>query len=193
MVRILRLYIFLLKNMTTIGIDQSINSTGICVCEDGDNIYYNIVSKMTRTLKNFSKAPTFNLNIISYEKSEPGDNYTSKEVAKTKNIYNIVHIIENIIKYHTPDKLILEGVSYASNGSVVDLAGLNYAIRMIAMKYNIEIIVIPPTTLKKSAISNGQATKDMMIDAWKRIENIGDVPIKIDDLADAYFLAHFEK
>ena len=85
----------------------------------------------------------------------------------------------------------MEGVSYSSNGSVVDLAGLNYCIRMLAMKYNIKLIIVPPTTLKKSAIANGQATKDMMIDAWRRLENINENRIKIDDISDAYFLAHF--
>ena len=179
--------------MITIGIDQSINSTGICVYDGVENIYYNVVSKLTKQQKKFIESPTFDLSIIKYEKSEPGESYITKEVAKTKNIYNISKIIENIIKYYSPQQIVLEGVSYSSNGSVVDLAGLNYVIRMLAMKYNAEIIVIPPTTLKKSAISNGQATKDMMVDAWKRIENIDNIQIKIDDLADAYFLAHYEK
>ena len=45
---------------------------------------------------------------------------------------------------------------------------------------------------KKIATGNGGADKDLMIDAWKRLDkSICDVDsIKIDDLADAFFLAH---
>ena len=56
-------------------------------------------------------------------------------------------------------------------------------------------MIVSPTSVKKFAVANGQAEKDIMIDAWKRLDkNISDVKdIKIDDLADAYFLAHYEK
>lgn len=177
--------------MKTIGIDQSINSTGICIWDENKNLYYNIVSKLTKKQKEFTDHPSFDLTIIEYEKYTEHEDYIKKEESKTKNIYNITKIIEGLIRKHNPDILLMEGVSYSSNGSVVDLAGLNYCIRMLAIKYDIKLIIVPPTTLKKSAIANGQATKDMMIDAWRRLENINENRIKIDDISDAYFLAHF--
>ena len=89
----------------------------------------------------------------------------------------------------------MEGVSYGSIGSaaLVDLCFLNSAIRMVLKKQNIDFQIVSPTSLKKFACANGQADKDVMIDAWKRLDpNIKDIKdIKVDDLADSYFLAHY--
>ena len=76
----------------------------------------------------------------------------------------------------------------------MDLAGLNYCIRLLAKDRNINIEIVSPTSVKKFATGNGQAEKDIMIDAWKRLDkNISNVnDIKIDDLADSYFLASFK-
>lgn len=178
--------------MTIIGVDPSINSTGVCIKNDNNAKYYNIVSKMTKKMQQF-ESPY--IKILRYNKSEIKDlDYTGKEIAKTNNIYNICQIIGSIMDIHKPDKLIMEGVSYSSNGSVVDLAGLNYCIRLLAKDRNINIEIVSPTSVKKFATGNGQAEKDIMIDAWKRLDkNISNVnDIKIDDLADSYFLASFK-
>jgi hypothetical protein len=90
----------------------------------------------------------------------------------------------------------MEGVSYGSVGSaaLVDLAFLNASIRMVLKMKGIKFEIVSPTSLKKFACSNGQAEKDVIIDAWKRLDrNVSDVKdIKIDDLADSYFLAHYK-
>lgn len=90
----------------------------------------------------------------------------------------------------------MEGISYGSAGAgqVADLAGLNYMIRSIFLKYNLKFTIIPPTSLKNFAVGNGAATKDVMIASWKKIDkNIEKIDsIKIDDLADAFFLAHYD-
>lgn len=178
--------------MTIIGIDPSINSTGVCI-KKGEKIkYYIIPSKMTKKMKEFDNKY---IQILPYEKYDiTGQEYVEKEFSKTNNIYNICLIIESLIKKHKPDMIIMEGVAYSSNGSVVDLAGLNYCIRMTSMKHNIPFKIVSPTSVKKFAVANGQATKDIIIDAWKKLDkNIRDIrDIKIDDLADAYFIANYQ-
>ena len=91
------------------------------------------------------------------------------------------------------DKIYIEGVSYGSVGSaaLVDLAGLNFMMRQLFVSKSIDFQVVSPTSNKKSFTGNGQADKDVMIDAWRRLDkniyNIKD--IKIDDLADAFALS----
>lgn len=175
---------------TIMGIDPSINSTGICIYNGKKYIYYNIVGSMTKKMAAFTHK---NLNIISYEKlKDKKTEYFEKEQQKSINIFNICKIIEGLIKKYKPACIAMEGVSYGSVGSaaLVDLSGLNFAIRMMIMKYNINMVIIPPTTVKKAAVANGQADKQIMVDAWKRLDkNIADITeIKIDDLADSYFI-----
>ena len=177
-----------------IGIDPSINSTGICVWDGVTNKYYNIVSKMTKKLQAFESN---HIRILSYNKSEIKDKeYSDKEMAKTTNIYYICRHIQNLLTIYRPDMVIMEGVSYGSVGSaaLVDLSGLNFAIRMILAEMNIPFQIVPPTAVKKFATGNGQAEKDIIINAWKRLDNniLNIKDIKVDDLADSYFLAHYE-
>ena len=123
------------KKTITIGIDPSINSTGICVSKDNKNIYYNIVSKRTKKLENFSSKY---INILFYDKNtDKSLNYNEKEVEKAKNILYICNFIKKIIKKHKPSKVIMEGLSYGSNGQLGDLGGLNFSIRMILLEMGI--------------------------------------------------------
>jgi Holliday junction resolvasome RuvABC endonuclease subunit len=89
----------------------------------------------------------------------------------------------------------MEGVSYGSRGSaaLVDLAGLNFAIRMTLSGKNIQYNILAPTSIKKFAVGNGSAEKDVMIASWKKLDkNISSIEtIKVDDLADSYFIAHY--
>ena len=184
--------------MVKIGIDPSINSTGICVdLGDKQYIYYNIVSHATKKLKQFKHD---NVYIIDYGKQvEKYDDYPSKEHQKTNNIFSICAAIKEIISKYNPDVILMEGVSYGSTGSaaLVDLAGLNFAIRMSIRNLNssVPLIIIPPTSVKKFAVANGQADKCVIVDAWKRIDkNIADITdIKIDDLADSFFISQYKE
>ena len=180
------------KKTITIGIDPSINSTGICVSKDNKNIYYNIVSKRTKKLENFSSKY---INILFYDKNtDKSLNYNEKEVEKAKNILYICNFIKKIIKKHKPSKVIMEGLSYGSNGQLGDLGGLNFSIRMILLEMGINFVIVPPTSWKKQQIGIAGAEKDIVVKAWKNIDkNIANIDeIKLDDLADSYFLAHFD-
>ena len=180
------------KKSVIIGIDPSINSTGICVNKDNKNIYYNIVSKRTKKLENFNSK---HINILFYDKNtDKSLNSSGKEVEKARNILYICNFIKKIVKKHKPSKVIMEGLSYGSNGQLGDLGGLNFSIRMILLEMGINFVIVPPTTWKKQQIGIAGAEKDIIVKAWKNIDkNIANIDeIKLDDLADSYFLAHFD-
>ena len=76
--------------MIVIGIDPSINSTGICIKRDDKILYYIIPSKMTKKMKVFDNKY---IKILPYDKHDvSGQDYMNKEVSKTYNIYNIIHL-----------------------------------------------------------------------------------------------------
>ena len=177
---------------TIIGIDPSINSTGICVNKNNKNVYYNIVSKRTKKLEKFSSKY---INILFYEKNtDKSLNYNEKEVEKAKNILYICNFIKKIIKKHKPTVVIMEGLSYGSNGQLGDLGGLNFSIRMVLLEMGVKFVIVPPTTWKKQQLGIAGAEKDIIVKAWKNIDkNMANIDeIKLDDLADSYFLAHFD-
>lgn len=189
------LYIIMDK-IIKIGIDPSINSTGICVWDtrNDKHKYYIIPSKMTKKMKGFKNQY---VELLPYDKKTPDINdYSIKESVKFDNIYYICNHIDKILINPDMIEVYMEGVSYGSVGSaaLVDLAFLNSAIRMLLKSKEIPFTIVSPTSLKKFACANGQAEKDVMIDAWKRMDkNIADIDdIKIDDLADSYFLAHYK-
>ena len=176
-----------------IGIDPSINSTGMCVRKNDTYIYYIISSKLTKKMENFHH----NLvKIFKYDKDDTkGMDYSSKEITKTNNYLRLLNKIQYIIDEHKPTRIVMEGISYGSvsGSSLVDLAGINFLIRSLCIKCGIPVEIVSPTSLKKFVCANGQADKDVIIDSWKRMDkNINDIKdIKIDDLADAFFLSNY--
>ena len=182
--------------MINIGIDPSLNSTGVCVYNGLSHKYFLIVSKATKKMLNF-KHP--DIQIIKYDKQDTTKKehpYDVIESNKAFNIHNICTIIKQIIdKYDEPVHISMEGVSYGSVGSaaLVDLSGLNFAIRNTLIDSNASFTIVSPSQNKKFATGNGSADKDLMVFSWLKIEkhlaNVKD--IKIDDLADAFFLCHY--
>ena len=183
--------------MIRIGIDPSINCTGVCIDFGDSNEYYMIPAKPTKKLLNFSHDY---IHIQPYLKFDTKDKeYSDKEGAKTLNIVSICQNLKDIIRGVSiidDVEVVMEGVSYGSVGSaaLVDLAGLNFAIRYMLISNNIPFKIVSPTSVKKFAVANGGAEKDIIIDAWKRLDkNISNIKdIKVDDLADSYFLAHYK-
>ncbi len=179
--------------MITIGLDLSINSTGVCINKDNTTFkYFIITSKLTKKQLVFKHR---RLKLIGYNKQVSEGDYTEKEYIKTLNINKIVDEIEKIVKHYKPDAVNIEGISFGSTGSaaLIDLSGLNYMVRKMLIEHNIKFNIISPTQNKKFATGNGSAEKDVMIDAWKKLDrDMNDIiDIKIDDLADAYFLSRF--
>jgi len=158
-----------------IGLDLSINNTGIYL-SNGD--YHIITSKMT---KEMSKCT--DVNIFEYDKVDDIN----------KNLEQIGDYIMYVVEKFKPNLIVIEDVSMGStfSRSLIDLTGLNYWVRALLTKNNIKFITVPPTKWKKEMIGNGQATKDLIIDAWKRITKNNISIKKVDDIADAYFLCNY--
>lgn len=165
-----------------VGLDLSINSTGITVRDDENIYYYLIVSKVTnKTLKKIESNELYPLNVILYNKTED-INVNLKQIGDT---------IINILSQYNVEKVVIEDVALGAtySRSLIDLTGLNYWIRCLLLKEGYKFETIPPTKWKKEIIGNGQATKDIIIDAWKRVTNIEIDYNKLDDVADSYFLS----
>lgn len=196
-----------------IGIDPSLNSTGLCfLYYDGDEKlkeYFAITkpNKLTKKEKEFDDKYLF-FDYWVYDKDDLKDieDNITKELIKTNNyIRNADKIIE-IIKQNTNQNdtvyIVQEAISYGSSmrtKSVFDLAGLNYILRYILIylksryyNYDTKIAFIPPTQIKKFATGSGNCSKDTIINAFKIIYPNFDLP-KIDDICDAYYMALYAK
>ena len=161
------------------GLDLSINSTGVCFNNGDDVIYCNIVPKITR---NQRRNESDRLMMIEYNKIDGNDDH---------NIYEICRIVENLIEEYNINKVVMEAPAFQAHGrSTITLAGLNYSIRQMLMRVVVEYETVQPTTLKKWFTGNGMADKGMMVRCWKVLDPIANTlkAMKIDDLADSYAL-----
>ena len=193
-----------MKQHVTMGIDPSINSTGICVSgvDKQFNIYYLIPSKITKKSLDWSQGVDW-INIYEYDKLSVKDidKYFTKESIKFNNLMVLVEtlsqILDNIQKDYIIDRVVMEGVSYGSvkGAALVDLAFLNALIRMKLYQKQLTFYIVAPTEVKKFAVGNGAAEKSVMIMSWKKLDkNIQTLPdwFKCDDLADAYFMSRYD-
>lgn len=194
-----------------IGIDQSINSTGICVklYENKKLIkehFYIITNKATKKALTYSETLD-NFDYILYDKKEKSESKDNNEFEQNKLLNNIL-ITDNIldiIKSNMTSPLDriyvgMEGISYQSGQtkSLLDLSGLSTLIRYRIYKYfqshqdNIgELKVFTPSEIKKFASGNGNCSKEVMISLFKTAyKEIAQLP-KIDDIADAYWICTY--
>lgn len=166
------------KPKRVLGVDPSIRSTGIYT---GDK-YILLTDHATKTLKSLP------IDIREFDR-ESGKGLTGedKEAVKTANVYSIINLFEQVLEEVKPDIMAIEAIAFSANGSIDQLAGVNYAMRLAALRRGIEVRVINPTTLKLKVTGNGRATKDDMIALWRDATGL-DWTGKIDDIVDAYWL-----
>jgi len=196
-----------------IGIDQSINSTGICVkvCEDNTLIkehFYIITNKVTKKALAYSETLN-NFDYIFYDKKEKSESTNNDEFEWNKLLNNILITdkILNIVQTNISSPLDriyigMEGISYQSGQtkSLLDLAGLSTLIRYRLYKFFIsrqdnigELKIFTPAEIKKFASGNGNCSKDIMVGLFKTsYKEIAQLP-KIDDIADAYWICTYFK
>lgn len=196
-----------------VGIDPSINSTGVCILETDDsnkqvNCKFYII-KNGKLTKKESKAEDDNAKIfqyVLYEKLDTSikniEDYKTLEWNKTKNMINVCKCIKDIVfKYIANHNDILnvyvcqEGISYGSTvktKSVFDLAGLNYLLRSTFINSSIcnYFVIASPSEIKKFATGKGNANKEMMVNMFSFIFPDLQLP-KVDDICDAYFMANY--
>lgn len=201
-------------NKLYVGIDPSINSTGISLAVyNNDNMMLNECfyvikpNKLTKKEQKFQDLHIGAIEYVLYDKIVDLEDSHELERLKTMNLIHICEQIVNIIntyaaRYNVVNRHIyvgMEGLSYGSSvrtKSIYELAGLNYLIRYhlitnFADKEN--VYILPPTEIKKFATGMGNCSKDAIVSIFKAIYvDFYDMP-KIDDIADAWFICNYVK
>ena len=193
-----------------IGIDPSINSTGMTIRTDTGFCRFFIIKgdKLTKKEKN---AQSNNFEIFEYclyqkENVKDTNNAHERELAKAHNLSTIADTIYNIIeellqqfrKTSTIDSvtICMEGISYGSihSAAVMDLAGLNYLIRDRLHHHTVvgTLLVTPPAEVKRFYTGSGNANKQLMISTFKGSFPDFDLP-KIDDVCDSEGMAKYAR
>lgn len=199
-----------------VGIDQSINSTGVTVQFNNEEYFFIITGNNKLTAKERKAHETYsNFNYIQYNKQDTKNlNNHEVEIVKTNNLINISHSIISILSHYIKQANVncnvyvcMEGISYqsAQTKSIMDLAGLNYIIRYDLLRYfksvkesielinEYKLIIAPPGEIKKFASGNGSAKKEIMIKLFETTHpNLYLIP-KIDDIADSYWMSEYVK
>lgn len=193
-----------------VGIDPSINSTGITIARYENDVEVEIkfyIIKNSKLTKRESAANDSidNFEYIIYNKIDltqfKDDNHVF-EYYKTKNMVEVVNTIYDLIlnevkKYSAIVNVVIEGISYGSSirtKSIFDLAGLNYMIRYKLITSDIQhlnLTIATPSNIKKYATGKGNANKESIMTIFKYIfPEMQNIP-KLDDIADSYFMAYF--
>ena len=193
-----------------IGIDPSINSTGMTIRTDTGFCRFFIIKgdKLTKKEKNaeLDNSEIFEYCLYQKENVKDTNNAHERELAKAHNLSTIADTIYNIIeellqqfrKTSTVDSvtICMEGISYGSihSAAVMDLAGLNYLIRDRLHHHTIvgTLLVTPPAEVKRFYTGSGNANKQLMISTFKGSFPDFDLP-KIDDVCDSEGMAKYAR
>ena len=193
-----------------IGIDPSINSTGMAIRTDTGFCRFFIIKgdKLTKKEKNAQSSNSEIFEYCLYQKENVKDtnNAHERELAKAHNLSTIADTIYNIIeellqqfrKTSTIDSvtICMEGISYGSihSAAVMDLAGLNYLIRDRLHHHTVvgTLLVTPPAEVKRFYTGSGNANKQLMISTFKGSFPDFDLP-KIDDVCDSEGMAKYAR
>ena len=193
-----------------IGIDPSINSTGMTIRTDTGFCRFFIIKgdKLTKKEKNAQSDNSEIFEYCLYQKENVKDtnNAHERELAKAHNLSTIADTIYNIIeellqqfrKTSTIDSvtICMEGISYGSihSAAVMDLAGLNYLIRDRLHHHTVvgTLLVTPPAEVKRFYTGSGNANKQLMISTFRGSFPDFDLP-KIDDVCDSEGMAKYAR
>ena len=151
------------------GIDQSYNFCAWVILRDGCMIDFGIV------------------------KSDTDDTMYERAL-------NVAIDLYNVYEKYVPNRIQIEGLAFGTSGNVTrDLAGLLFTIINV-MKIKIpgvDIVVVPPTAVKKFATGSGKSKKPEIIAALPKeiIESFQQKGFKkttgLADLADAFWIGRY--
>lgn len=193
-----------------IGIDPSINSTGMTIRTDTGYCRFFIIKgdKLTKKEKNaqLDNSEIFEYCLYQKENVKDTNNAHERELAKAHNLSTIADTIYNIIeellqqfrKSNTINSvtICMEGISYGSihSAAVMDLAGLNYLIRDRLHHHTVvgTLLVTPPAEIKRFYTGSGNANKQLMISTFKGSFPDFDLP-KLDDICDSEAMAKYAR
>ena len=193
-----------------IGIDPSINSTGMAIRTDTGYCRFFIIKgdKLTKKEKNaqLDNSEIFEYCLYQKENVKDTNNAHERELAKAHNLSTIADTIYNIIeellqqfrKTSSIDSvtICMEGISYGSihSAAVMDLAGLNYLIRDRLHHHTVvgTLLVTPPAEVKRFYTGAGNANKQLMISTFKGSFPDFELP-KLDDICDSEAMAKYAR
>lgn len=176
----------------SIGLDLSINSTGVC-CMDGDREceYFIIVPKLSKKMKMMNEEKGTRISHIEYSKIKDNDSHNIRCIAK-----KICDIIADMReKGREVESITMEDVAMRAQGrSIITLTLLNGYVRCMLDGLGMRYKTVNPTQWKKQMLGNGAADKELIIYNWSKMdresyEEATEMGLKCDDIADAYFLA----
>lgn len=202
------------KKLIYVGVDFSLNSTAICI-NDGELKFINFINTDTLLTKkgdrplaafehHYAIKDFIDLNYCP--RAELPKDYAEEQIRKLKD-YD--YLTDLITSYLPKGSIIgLEGFSYASNGQgYIDLVMAQSILRYkISRVKDLELVIIPPSKIKKFFTGKGNANKVLMAEAFQELKI--DHPLfkytkkntivkgkeivkPIDDLIDAYAIQKF--
>jgi len=122
-------------------------------------------------------------------KSKPeGKTYLDEVNRIVKIVNHLFFPIVELGKEKKPDLVVIEGLAFMARNTtaLVQLAGLNYHLRIKLAELDIPFVIVAPTTLKKFITGSGKGDKDMMM--MKVFKDYGFESLDNNE-ADAYSLA----
>lgn len=117
---------------------------------------------------------------------------TELENKKLKGLDRVVWFKEaagKLLDTYKPVVAVIEGYGYSNAFTLVPLVEIGTAVRLACKERNIDIILIPPTSLKRT-LGSGTFTKDMiLLEVYKK----WGFSAATNNIADAYCLARAGK
>ena len=113
---------------------------------------------------------------------------------------NVALDLHNVYEKYIPNRIQIEGLAFGTSGNVTrDLAGLLFTIvNVIKIKTTgVDIVVVPPTAVKKFATGSGKSKKPEIIAALPKeiVESFQQKGFKkttgLADLADAFWIGKY--
>lgn len=174
-----------------VGLDLSINSTGVCIRDPKDpskTRYYIIVPKLSKRMVAINQMKSCSISHITYDKIKDLDSHNIRCIANA--IRDIIKDFKDEIEF-----VVIEDVAMAAKGrSIITLTLLNGYVRCMLDQLGVRYETVTPTQWKKRILGNGQADKELIIYHWAKFDqencrHMMDMRAKCDDVADAYFLS----
>lgn len=169
-----------------IGIDYGLTSPAVSILEDQsfENSTHYFLTDTKKYIGTFG-------NVVGREHKP----YVNSQQRYENITYWVLEVTEMIIR--KPDLIVIEDYSLGSSGKTFDLAEncglLKYFLYFLSMPY----IVVSPATNKKFFSGKGNATKDVMYDAFvnqtqddlrRRLYMSGKLASPITDIVDSFAL-----
>lgn len=172
-----------------VGLDLSINSTGVCLNRGKEKGYeYKIiVPKLSKRMNAINEMKTCSISHVEYDKIK--DNISSNIRCIGEKICDIIKDFKDEIEL-----VVIEDVAMAARGrSIIDLTLLNGYVRCMLDQMGLRYKTVTPTQWKKKILGNGQADKELIVYHWAKFDQencraMFHSKCKCDDVADAFFL-----